>query len=327
MPVSRRALMVGLTATSAAALFGGGYSIASYRETVSAAHARIAQRSQLIETRFGTLEYAVRGRGDPFLMVHGTGGGFDQGLRFAGGLISNGFEVIAPSRFGYLRSGFPSDPSPKNQADAFVDLLDRLNIDRIPIAGGSAGALSAAYFALRHPERCSHLILIVPAMNLTNRDPVEFTRMQKYLVGKLLSSDRWYWTALKLAPNALIGTLLATDPNLLDTVPMPERERATLVLNELMPVSRRVTGMINDGRYSGTNPDIDFEKVQTPTLIISAEDDRFGTAQTARVISERISAAQLLVFPTGGHIWLGHDTALCDRISDFVRHNTSNDVN
>lgn len=327
MPISRRMLMIGSAAACAGTLFGGGYFIASYRETVAAAHARISHRSSLIETRFGNLEYAIQGRGEPFLMVHGTGGGFDQGLRFAGGLISNGFEVIAPSRFGYLRSSFPSDPSPQHQADAFVDLLDALNIDRIPIAGGSAGALSAAYFALRHPKRCSHLVLIVPAMNLTNHDPVEFTRMQRYLVGKLLSSDHWFWAALKLAPNQLIGTLLATDPNLLSTVSVSERERAHLVLKELMPISQRAMGLANDGKYSGSPSDIDFSQLETPTLIISAEDDRFGTAQTARTISERVSEAQLLMFPTGGHIWLGQDKALSHQIKDFVRRNEIDKVN
>lgn len=326
MSISRRNLMVGFAATCAVALFGNGYSVASYRETVAAAHARIAQKSSLLETRFGALEYAIQGRGEPFLMVHGTGGGFDHGLRFAGGLISNGFEVIAPSRFGYLRSSFPPDPSPQKQADAFVDLLDALNIDRIPIAGGSAGALSAAYFALRHPERCSHLILIVPAMNLTNRDPVEFTRMQQFFVEKLLTSDSWFWAALKLALNQLIGTLLATDPNLLEAVSASERERAHLVLNELMPISLRAKGMANDGKHSGQPTDIDFSEVKSPTLIISAEDDRFGTAQTAQTISQRMTAAQLLMFPTGGHLWVGHDKALSDQITEFVEQNTRSQI-
>jgi len=100
-------------------------------------------------------------------MIHGTGGGFDQGLRFGRALMSRGFEIIAPSRFGYLRSDFPAEPSPGRQADALALLLDHLNVDSLPVAGGSAGALIAAEFALRHPDRCSSLILLVPAMNLT----------------------------------------------------------------------------------------------------------------------------------------------------------------
>lgn len=319
MSLSRRALVVGAAATCGIALLAGGYGARSYSETIAAAHARIVGRSVLQETRFGAIEYAVEGHGQPFMMIHGTGGGFDQGLRFAEGLIDRGFQVIAPSRFGYLRSAFPADPSPENQADAFVDLLDALGIDQIAIAGGSAGAVSAAYFAQRHPSRCSHLILIVPAMNLSNRDPVAFTRMQQYLVGKLLSSDLWFWAALKMAPHQLIGTLLATDPALLKSVTESERQRAYLVLNDLMPISRRGKGIANDGMTAGSPTTIDFRAIKTPTLIISAEDDRFGTAQTARTILDRTPSGRLLMFPTGGHLWLGHDRELTDEISSFVK--------
>lgn len=322
MPVSRRSLVVGAAATCGAALFGSGYVTGSYRAALASANSRVEFKSSLSKTGFGNLEYAIAGRGEPFLMVHGTGGGFDQGLSFARGLISKGFEIIAPSRFGYLRSSFPADPSPKNQADAFAELLDDLGIDQIPVAGGSAGALSAAYFALRHPSRCSHLILMVPAMNLSNRDPVEFTRLQQFLVGKLLSSDRWFWAALNLAPKQLIGTLLATDPSLLAVVSVLERERAYRALEELMPINQRTQGMMNDGKWAGSPTDIDFYRIETPTLIISAEDDRFGTVQTSRMIAEKIPSAELLIFPDGGHLWLGHDAEMSNAVADFIGHRT-----
>jgi 2-hydroxy-6-oxonona-2,4-dienedioate hydrolase len=112
-------------------------------------------------------------------LIHGTGGGFDQGLRFAHGLSEAGFQVIARSRFGYLRSAFPEDASPVHQAAVLVELLDHLGLDQVAVAGGSAGALTAAEFALRHADRCSHLVRIVPAANLTGRDPVEFTALQR----------------------------------------------------------------------------------------------------------------------------------------------------
>ena len=40
-----------------------------------------------------------------------------------------------PSRFGYLRSDMPNDPSSENQADVLVDLLAALKIDRLPVLG------------------------------------------------------------------------------------------------------------------------------------------------------------------------------------------------
>ncbi len=105
-----------------------------------AARERVSGRSQVLQTRWGGLEYAVAGdaSGPALLMIHGTGGGFDQGLRFADALVARGMRVIAPSRFGYLRSDFPVDPSLAEQADALAALLDHLGIARIVVAGGSA---------------------------------------------------------------------------------------------------------------------------------------------------------------------------------------------
>ncbi len=319
MASTRRRVLKGIAATMAgAALFAGGYGIASLGETVAGARRRIAQRGLVVDTRAGDLEYAISGRGAPFLMIHGTGGGFDQGLRFGMGLSGAGFQIVAPSRFGYLGSSFPDDPSPERQADALVDLIDHLGIERLAVAGGSAGARPAAEFALRHPDRCSHLILLVPAMNLENRDPVEFSALQQVAVGRLLSSDAWFWAALTLAPEFLIGTLLATDPALLSVVDARERTRAHLILNELMPVSARTRGMMNDGRMAGAATDIDLGAIRAPTLVISAEDDRFGTAETARTIAARMPGARLVVYPTGGHIWLGHDADVTREIASFV---------
>ncbi|MDF2615248.1 MAG: hypothetical protein K0S71_3034, partial [Clostridia bacterium] len=40
-------------------------------------------KSIVVETKQGTIEYAVSGKGDPVLMIHGAGGGYDQGLLLA----------------------------------------------------------------------------------------------------------------------------------------------------------------------------------------------------------------------------------------------------
>jgi hypothetical protein len=142
-PPTRRQWFLGV---GASALIGGGYVWSRFRRAVEAADRRIGGYSSTITTPFGTLEYAIAGSGPPLLMIHGTGGGFDQGLRFAAALERLGHRIIAPSRFGYLRSHFPADPSLANQADALSALLDHLAIDRLAVAGGSAGALSATAF-------------------------------------------------------------------------------------------------------------------------------------------------------------------------------------
>jgi 2-hydroxy-6-oxonona-2,4-dienedioate hydrolase len=305
-------------AVAAVAALALGVAALRFRRTLRRAEDRLLGQSAAIPTRFGLLEYADVGRGPPLLMLHGTGGGFDQGLSFAQGVLARGCRVIAPSRFGYLGSDFPADPTSENQADALVHLLDALGIGRIAVAGGSAGALAAMQLALRHPDRCAALILLVPAGNLDGRDPAAMTRLGAWLVRRLLRSDALFWLALRLVPRLLIGTLLATDPALLAGVTAVERHRAFRILEELMPIRRRWRGMLNDASLAGSPFRGDVGAIAVPTLVLSVEDDRFGTAATARLIAARVAGARLVVYPSGGHIWLGRDAAVADEIARFV---------
>jgi 2-hydroxy-6-oxonona-2,4-dienedioate hydrolase len=313
---TRRKLLLGLTGL---ALAGAGFTAGAFREARAQAANRLFAQGEVIDSRAGDLEFAVAGNGPPLMMIHGTGGGFDQGLLFAAGLRRRGFRIIAPSRFGYLGSAFPDDASPAHQADVLVDLLDHLGIDSLPVVGGSAGALTAAEFALRHPSRCSHLGLLVPAANLTNRDPVAFTALQKAAVDVVLGSDFWFWALSRLMPGQMTGTLLATDPALLEQVPEGERRRARAILEHIFPISRKICGLRTDAFWAGTPTTTAHGRIAVPTVILSCEDDRFGTAATARHLAERIPGATLTVFPTGGHIWLGHDDDVADRIARFVQ--------
>jgi len=306
------------------ALSAAAYTAGAFREARRQTETRLFGQASLVGTGSGPLEYAIAGDGPSLMMIHGTGGGFDQGQLFAARLRERGFQIVAPSRFGYLGSAFPDDASPAHQADVLVEMLDHLGIDRLPVVGGSAGALTAAEFALRHPDRCSNLGLLVPAANLTNRDPVEFTALQRLAVNTVLGSDFAYWVLSRLTPGQMIRTLLATDPALLGSVAPDERLRAVTILEQIVPISRKMDGLRNDGFWAGTPSPTAYERIAVPTIILSCEDDLFGTAATARVLAERIPGAALTIFPEGGHIWLGHDDDMADLVSDFVRKANTN---
>ena len=179
------------------------------------ARAHAAQDSVLLQTRCGPIEYQEAGTGVPLLAVHGSGGGHDQGMAFAGALATQGIRVIAMSRFGYLRTPMPADASAAAQADAHVCLLDALGIRQAAVMGGSAGAPSALQMAIRHPERVSALVLLVPltykpATQADSAPPmpawVESTMMQ------MIGSDFLFWAALHVARDQVIKVVLATPP-------------------------------------------------------------------------------------------------------------------
>lgn len=318
--LSRRTLL-GLGAAAAGLAAAGGATALAYSSAMARANALVApELSTTIVTRFGELEYAEAGQGPPLLMVHGTGGGFDQGLFFASRFSEGGYRVIAPSRFGYLRSAFPEDPSSENQADAFVDLLDALQIEKVAIAGGSAGALSAMAFAIRHPNRCAALLPLVPASYVPRDKPVQSVPPdQMQMAMAVLKSDFLFWLAIATMPDLMTEALLATKPALVKAADPSERARARHILDAILPVSQRARGLANDAVLAGNPAKLPIQAITAPTLAVSYEDDGFGTAAAARYIGEQVPGARVQVYPDGGHIGIGHDAAVFTLVDAFLK--------
>ncbi|MCS6758701.1 MAG: hypothetical protein MO852_06455 [Candidatus Devosia euplotis] len=135
----------------------------------------------------------------------------------------------------------------------------------------------------------------------------------------LLQSGFLFWVALSAAPGMMTGTLLATDPALLAAASNAEVTRAHERLWSILPASDRADGLINDARLAGNPQPAAIQTITAPLLTISVEDDRFGTTRTARHIASMVTGARLAIFPTGGHIWLGHNQELFDRVDSFLQ--------
>ena len=277
---------------------------------ITSARARAAQGGVLLEMRCGPIEYQEAGSGVPLLAVHGSGGGHDQGMAFAARLANNGIRVIAMSRFGYLRTPMPADASAAAQADAHACLLDALGIGRAAVMGGSAGAPSALQMAIRHPDRVSALILLVPLAYKPPSQADSAAPMPAWVEAammRLIGSDFLFWVALHVARDQVIGLVLATPPELLTTASPQERARVNAMLDNILPVSIRAEGLRSDSRVGKHLVRSPLESIHMPTLIISARDDRYGTYATAKYTASRIPRAKFVGFDQGGHTWVGHD--------------------
>jgi 2-hydroxy-6-oxonona-2,4-dienedioate hydrolase len=62
-----------------------------------------------------------------------------------------------------------------------------------------------------------------------------------------------------------------------------------------------------------------LERVATPTLAISLEDDLFGTFDAARYSAEHIPRARFIGYPSGGHVWVGHQDDVMREITTFLK--------
>jgi 2-hydroxy-6-oxonona-2,4-dienedioate hydrolase len=300
---------------------GGAFVYSRYSKDITAARARISSGSQILNTACGPIEYGEYGKGPPLLMVHGSGGGFDQGLDFARTLLPAGYRVIAPSRFGYLRTPLPDDASPMAQADAHACLLDALGMHTVVVIGGSAGAPSSMQLCLRHPERCSSMVLLFPLAYFPHPADEPQRRpsgLMLFVMNTTLKSDFLFWAASKLAPDVLMKTILATPVDVFKKAPKHEQERAVEVMQHILPISPREKGLRNEMAVATALPRYELERISVPTLVIAAEDDLYGTYKSGQYTAQHIPGARLIGYPTGGHLLLGHRKDVSSELSRFL---------
>jgi len=126
--------------------------IPKYSRDLSAAKAAVDRiGSQVFNSSFGDMEYLLEDEGPVVLVSHGITGGIDQG-KWITSTLGGGCRYLYVSRFGYLRTAMPEDPSPAKQAAAYIELLDHLGIDSVFVIGNSAGGTSLYHFAHDYPR-------------------------------------------------------------------------------------------------------------------------------------------------------------------------------
>jgi 2-hydroxy-6-oxonona-2,4-dienedioate hydrolase len=295
--------------------------VISYSRDIGTARERVSSGSQLVHTACGTIEYAEIGEGPPVLVVHGAGGGFDQGLSLGTDLAEHGFRVLSVSRFGYLRTPLPENASAEAQADAHACLLDVLGIETAAVIGASAGAPSSLQFALRHPQRSSALVLLVPALYAPRPEDAASVHTPSgldFVFATALRSDFLLWAAIRTARPTLLRTMFATPPELVKTADKDERQRVQRMFNHVLPVSARRLGLLNDAAVISTLPRYSLEEVMVPTLVISLVDDLFGIWDAAHYTAEQIPNAHFVSYPDGGHVWVGRHRQVLDEMVSFL---------
>ena len=309
--VMKAAVMLALGAAGVGTYF-------AFRADRRAARARLLAGSRVVFTARGPVEVAEVGDGPPVLVVHGTGGGFDQGMNIARGFMGEWgeeFRRIAISRFGYLRTPMPPDPSSAAQADALAAVLDTLEVPRAAVIGVSAGAHPTAQFALRYPEKVEALILAVPALYAPPEPGAPPpTGPPAIIADYVLHSDFLVWLMSRLAPGVLLRAAGAPPSVQRDLSPQQRKE----LIDGFFPASARHAGLIKDIRNAILGwPDIPIEEFEMPVLLIGVEDDPYQSAPVVRYSSGRIPWAWAVVLERGGHVMVGQERRVQQEVRTF----------
>jgi pimeloyl-ACP methyl ester carboxylesterase len=128
----------------------------------------------IVSTSFGETHIIASGpeKASPVVLIHALLAASASWYRNVGAL-SQTYRVYAVDVVGEGNKSHPSRPiaSLDDFLQWFTEVIDGLGIDTLYLAGNSYGGFTAAYYAMKLPERIRKLVLIGPAATISPMRP------------------------------------------------------------------------------------------------------------------------------------------------------------
>lgn len=298
--------------------------------------------SELAEVAGAVVEYAAAGEnGPPVLVFHGAPGGYDQALALGAPLSDAGFQVLAPSRPGYLRTPLGSGLLLREQVDLLAGLLDDLGYSDVGVLGFGEGAAYAVEFCLRYPERVRAAAFLSPVVLRADerswaRDLLPGERLHARLTGDIGS---WFLArTVRRDPARVFRWMLEAETRLNPTeLAIQEKfvggdawQRAwcEAFFLSLTPLGPREAGLRNDITQLAALRKFDFSTLAPPVLVVTGAADDATPADDAKALAEQIpDCTKLRVADAGMLVYLGSNApeAVEELVEFFRSHLTDQD--
>lgn len=175
-------------------------------------------------------------------------------------------------------------------------VVEAAGLEKFPLFAISQGCAISIAFAVRHPERVSHLILLGGfALGANKRSPQEAAKRRA-----LITLTQLEWGA----NNPLIHQLFTTA-----LMPDATKEQA----DSFNEAQRRCTSAECAARYLDATAEFDVTKllsqVKSPTLVLHARGDAQVPLESGRQLAAGIPGAKFVVLQSNNHILLEQDRA------------------
>ncbi len=292
---------------------------------------KLFSKSKLINLSCGEVEYAIHGKGPAILISHGGAMGYDNIYNYDY-LLKPGFQLICPSKPGYLRTKVSVADTFEKQADMFAELLDKLEIkEKVGVIGLSMGGPAALQFALRHPDKINCLIM----QDAVSKEYHPSNKAESSLLGKLfLSSAGQDITSYmmdictQLWPKSMFGVYLKVETTYnkqqihQKVMQDPSNvEKIKLFSRQISPMSLRSKGTFLELDLATKIPLYPLEKINVPTLVTHSKVDRDVNLEHGQFVAKSIQGAELYTFDGCGHMfWFGEEgKKLQTKLIDFLK--------
>ncbi|MBN9234455.1 MULTISPECIES: alpha/beta fold hydrolase [Phyllobacteriaceae] len=209
--------------------------------------------------------YAVYGKGDPVLLIHGGLGHADIWSSQVAELAKTHKVIVADSR-GHGRSTRTEEPYGYDlMASDYLALLDHLKIDKTALVGWSDGGIIGIDIAMKHPERLTRLFAQAANVTTDGVDPGVLTN--KTFAAYIERSGRDY-KKLSKTPDQY-DAFVAQISKMWETQPNWSKEQVA--------------------------------KITTPTAIVAGDHDEAIKREHTDYMAKTIPGAKEIILPNASH--------------------------
>ena len=236
--------------------------------------------SKFIDVRGKRTQITIGGSGPALLYLHSAGGEVEW-TRFHE-MLAQYFTVYLPAHPGFGDSrGLEDIHSITDYAWHYVDLLDVLELETVPVVGFSLGGWTAMELAILRPERISKMLLVNSAG----------IRISDAPMGELFSDDI-----------EKLKSLLFYDPNspvIEEAMPLSYEDNRILMWLKAREATARVGW--NPYLHNPRLPDHLF-RIPCPVRILWGNDDHLLPVETGKFLVDALPNATLEIFEKTGHM-------------------------
>lgn len=249
--------------------------------------------------------------GRPVLRLPGTPGSRYSVRTNQAPWVERGLRVITVERPGFGASTRLPGRGFAEHADELAAVLDHLDIDRLPVYGGSGGAPHVLAFAGRHPERVSACAIADGAAPLTDeelRQQVDFNAVGDGLarmgrVDELRALFHDARTAILADPVAGFRDRMDTAPAADQAIMADPAWQAAFARGIREALAPGVDGWVDEVlALLGDWADVDVAAVSSSVTWWHSPDDRNCPYSAARRLVARLPDARLILRTGTGHL-------------------------
>ena len=237
-------------------------------------------KQEVVTVRGARIELLRAGQGDPILILHGSWGN-RAGLEYQE-VLARDFEIIMPTHPGFAGSERP--PWLDSMADLvyyYLDFMDQLRLERLPVLGFSLGGWLAAELAAIRPDLISRLVLEDAAGQFLADAPI---------------ADIFLLTSDELLPLCYYDPKSLSAPSRLWPQEPNEEDSERMVADQIMAQRLAFRPFMH-------NPKLRYRlgRARMPTLIIWGKYDGVIPPAHAEAYAKTLKNAELQIIDRCGH--------------------------